>query len=125
MRLQRFYKEKMGITLDGSETVKDQLAATRTGELIGEVGVISKRIEFLEEQAEKRNKHVYGDNDVYKREIARLEEELNYEKSNRAVIISKKNAEIAYFKAELDALLGEIATSASSASKSSDPLESL
>ena len=51
---------------------------------------------------------VQGDADPYKREIARLGQELEAEKALRSTLISKKNAEIAYFKNELDSLLSEI-----------------
>jgi len=79
------------------------------------VGIIARRIEYLEEQAEARNKQVIGDHAACKREIARLTEELEQERSSRAVLIGKKNAEISFFKTELDGLLAEIAnTSASS-----------
>ena len=116
----------MGLTVDGNATLAETLAKTKTGELIGEVGIIARRLEHLEEQSEARTKHVQGDYEPYKREIARLTEELNQERSGRAVLIGKKNAEIAYFKAELDGLLSEIAnTSASSAQKSDVNVESL
>ncbi len=61
---------------------------------------------------------VTGDHDACKREISRLNEELDTERSSRSVLIGKKNAEISYFKAELDGLLAEIATTSSSAKKS-------
>ena len=48
---------------------------------------------------------VTGDHDACKREIARLNEELETERSSRSVLIGKKNAEIKYFKTELDGLL--------------------
>ena len=74
----------------------------------------------MEEQAEHRNKQIVGDHEPYKREIARLQEELEQERSGRSVLIAKKNAEIAYFKTELDGLLSEIANTSvgSSAHKS-------
>ena len=66
-----------------------------------------------------------SEHDPCRREIARLNEELQQEKASRANMINKKNAEIAYFKTELDALLCEIQTSASSHSekKSNSPYE--
>ena len=48
-RLEKFYKEKMGITLDGNQTLSETLQKAKTGELLGEVGIISRRIEYLEE----------------------------------------------------------------------------
>ena len=56
LRLEKFYKEKMGITLDGNQTLAETMQKTKTGELIGEVGIIARRIEYLEEQADVRNK---------------------------------------------------------------------
>ena len=49
-RLERFYKEKMGMTMDGQRTLGQ--TAGSSGELIGEVSIIQRRIEFLEEQAD-------------------------------------------------------------------------
>ena len=117
----------MGLTVDGNQTLAETLAKTKTGELIGEVGIIARRLEHLEEQSEARTKQANGDYEPYKREIARLTEELNQERSGRAVLIGKKNAEIAYFKAELDGLLSEIANTSvgSSAQKSDINVESL
>ena len=56
-----------------------------------------------------------------------MKEELAAEKQHRANIIKKKNIEIAGFKKDLDLLLREIETSASSASgeksrKASSPI---
>ena len=56
LRLEKFYKEKMGITLDGKQSLAETLQKTKTGDLIGEVGIIARRIEYLEEQAETRNR---------------------------------------------------------------------
>lgn len=50
-RTEKFYKEKMGMTMDGNQTLAQTLQKTQTGELIGEVGIIARRIEYLEEQA--------------------------------------------------------------------------
>ena len=123
-RLERFYKEKMGMTIDGKSTFGTM--AGNSGELISEVSVMARRIEFLEEQAEQRNKQARGDQEPFRKEIARLHEELKQEKAARANIINKKNAEISYFKSELDALLSEIQTSATSnsAHKSNSPFQS-
>jgi len=113
----------MGLTPDGpNTTLSETLQKTKTGELIGEVGIIARRIEFMEEQAENRNKQITGDHGPCKREITRISEELEQERSSRALLISKKNAEITYFKTELDALLGEIASTSASSAKKSDTL---
>ena len=62
----------MGLTLNGNETLADQLQKTSTGALIGEVGIIARRIEYLEEQSEVRSKAANGDKEPYLREIKRL-----------------------------------------------------
>ena len=72
---------------------------------------MAKRLEYMEEQAEASRRQAQGDHAPYKREIARLTEELEQERSSRATLISKKNAEIAYFKSELDGLLSEMMNS--------------
>ena len=108
----------MGITLDGKQSLAETLQKTKTGDLIGEVGIIARRIEYLEEQAETRNRTQQGDHGPCRREIERLTHELEQERSSRAVLISKKNAEISYFKAELDGLLSEIANTATSVGSS-------
>lgn len=46
----------MGITLDGNQSLAETMQKTKTGELIGEVGIIARRIEYLEEQSDVRNK---------------------------------------------------------------------
>ena len=94
------------MTLDGKSTFGTLTG--KSGELMSEVSVIQRRIEFLEEQADTRNKMASSDHEPYRKEIARLNEELKQERASRANIINKKNAEISYFKAELDALLSEI-----------------
>ena len=94
------------MTLDGKSTFGTLTG--KSGELMSEVSVIQRRIEFLEEQADTRNKMTSNDHEPCRKEIARLNEELKQERASRANIINKKNAEISYFKAELDALLSEI-----------------
>ena len=54
----------------------ENLQKTKTGELMGEVGIMAKRIEYLEEQAEARTKLQHGDHGPCRREIARLTEEI-------------------------------------------------
>lgn len=48
-RLEKFYKDKMGLTIDGNQTLGETLAKTKTGELLGEVGIIQRRLEYMEE----------------------------------------------------------------------------
>ena len=109
----------MGITMDKNQaSIAQTLASNKTTDLIGDVSMFQRRIEFLEEQAQERNRLARLEQEPYKKEIERLNEELMTERSCRANLIKKKNAEIAYFKSELDALLGEITTQASSGAKS-------
>ena len=78
-------------------------------DLIDEVQMLVRRIEFLEEQSEKRAKAEYLENqEPYMREIEMLKSKLMQERDMREQIIQKKNAEVSYFKAELDALLSEM-----------------
>ena len=78
-------------------------------DLIDEVQMLVRRIEFLEEQSEKRAKAQYLENqEPYMREIEMLKSKLMQERDMREQIIQKKNAEVSYFKAELDALLSEM-----------------
>ena len=78
-------------------------------DLIDEVQLLVRRIEFLEEQTEKRSKNSYMENqEPYLREIEVLRSKLTQERQIRESLISKKNAEVSYFKAELDALLSEM-----------------
>jgi hypothetical protein len=80
-----------------------------TSDLIEEVQMLVRRIEFLEEQSEKRAKSQYLENqEPYQREIEMLRSKLMQEREMRDQIVQKKNAEVSYFKAELDALLSEM-----------------
>jgi hypothetical protein len=77
--------------------------------LIDEVQLLVRRIEHLEEQNDQRTKVTYLENqEPYLREIEMLKGKLTQEKEMRDQIIQKKNAEVSYFKAELDALLSEL-----------------
>jgi len=70
-----------------------------------------RKIEFLEEQSEKRAKTNYLEHqEPFQREIAMLKSKLDQERQIREQIVHKKNAEVSYFKAELDALLSEMQT---------------
>ena len=71
---------------------------------------LMKRLEHLEEMATERDKLLKNEQAPYKREIERLMGELESEKQRRGKLMAKKNAEIAYFKAELDTLLAELAS---------------
>ena len=78
-------------------------------DLIDEVQMLVRRIEFLEEQSEKRANAQYLENqEPYMREIEMLKSKLMQEREIRDQIVQKKNAEVSYFKAELDALLSEM-----------------
>jgi len=74
------------------------LQGTVTGELIGDVSMFKRRIEYLEELAAERNRQLCNEQEPFRREIERLKNELMAERSLRANQISKKNAEIAFFK---------------------------
>ena len=114
----------MGITLEGNQTLSETIQKTKTGELLSEVGIIARRIEYLEEQSDARNKQAIGEHGPCRREIDRLTEELRQERSSRSILISKKNAEIAYFKAELDGLLSEIANTSVGSKSANSPFVS-
>lgn len=78
-------------------------------ELIDEVQMLIRRIEFLEEQSDKRTKSAFLESqEPYLREIEMLKSKLVQERQIREQIVQKKNAEVGYFKAELDALLSEM-----------------
>ena len=78
-------------------------------DLIDEVQLLVRRIEFLEEQNSQRNKNDYLENkEPYLREIEMLKSKLVQEREMRNQIVQKKNAEVSYFKAELDSLLSEL-----------------
>lgn len=71
--------------------------------------MLIRRIEFLEEQSDKRSKSAYlQDQEPYLREIEMLKSKLVQERQIREQVVQKKNAEVSYFKAELDALLCEM-----------------
>ena len=75
-------------------------------DLIDEVQMLVRRIEFLEDQSEKRAKNAYLENqEPYQREIGMLKAKLVQEREMREQIVLKNKAEVSYFKAELDALL--------------------
>lgn len=99
--MEKFYKTKMGL---------DDVGKGTTGDLFTEMSVMQRRLEFLEEQAEERNKQALNEHAPCRREIGRLEQELVEEREIRSSCINKKNKEIAYFKNELDGLLTEIAS---------------
>ena len=71
--------------------------------------MLIRRIEFLEEQSDKRSKSAYLESqEPYLREIEMLKSKLVQERQIREQVVQKKNAEVSYFKAELDALLSEM-----------------
>jgi hypothetical protein len=99
--LEKFFKKKLG------------LQNLREGEEPGETGDINymmRRLEHLEEMADERNKLQKNEHAPCRREHERLMGELESEKQSRGKLMAKKNAEIAYFKTELDTLLAELAS---------------
>lgn len=78
------------------------------GDLSGDVSFITRRLEFLEKQSEDRSKQIATGQAPLRKEIAALQQELQEERATRERAISKKNAEVAYFKKELNELLTEI-----------------
>lgn len=101
-RLDKFYRNKMGL-----DAPADKGSAN---ELITEMAVLQRRLEFLEEQADERNKQMISEHAPCRREIQRLQQELTEERDLRSNLINKKNKEISYFKNELDGLLQDIAS---------------
>jgi predicted nucleic acid-binding Zn-ribbon protein len=101
-RLEKFYRNKMGLDAPADKA--------GTNELLTEMSVLQRRLEFLEEQAEERNKQMVNEHAPCRREIQRLQQELTEERDLRSNVINKKNKEIAYFKNELDGLLADIAS---------------
>jgi len=67
-----------------------------------------KRIEFMEHQSDERSKSAYLDHNLCNRKIQQLNEEIETERQEKVRLLTKKNQEVAYFKAELDALLKDI-----------------
>lgn len=101
-RMEKFYRNKMGLDQPADQS--------KTGTLITDMSVLQRRLEFLEEQAEERNKQVIQEHAPCRRELQRLQQELIEERDLRSNLINKKNKEIAYFKNELDGLLTDIAS---------------
>lgn len=77
-------------------------------ELLEELSILTKRIEFMEQQSDERSKSQYLDHNMCSRKIKQLEEEIENEKNDKIRILTKKNQEVGYFKAELESLLNEI-----------------
>ena len=78
-------------------------------DLIDEVQMMVRKIEYLEEQSEKRAKSSYLESqEPLMREVDMLKSKLMQEREIRDQMLQKKNAEVSYFKAELDALLSEM-----------------
>ena len=67
-----------------------------------------KRIEYLEQQSDERTKSAYLDHNLCTRRLKEAKDETEAERQDKIRILNKKNQEVAYFKAELDALLKEI-----------------
>lgn len=77
-------------------------------ELLEELSILTKRIEYMEQQSDERSKSQYLDHNICSRKIKQLEEEIENEKNDKIRILTKKNQEVAFFKTELDSLLNEI-----------------
>jgi len=68
-------------------------------DLIDQVQMMVRRIEFLEEQSEQRAKSNYlQTQEPYIREIEMLKSKLMQERDIREQIVEKKNAEVRSFK---------------------------
>lgn len=104
----------MTSTTGKGEVQSNATCTGQTVELFDEVNFIYRRLEFMEEQSDQRQKIAHGGHEHCRREVTRLELELQDERESRSILIKKKNAEVAYFKAELDALLSEIQSTAGS-----------
>ena len=75
-------------------------------ELIDQVQLMVRRIEFLEEQSEQRAKTNYMEaQEPYIREIEMLKGKLTQERELRDQLLQKKNAEVSHFKSELTMLM--------------------
>jgi hypothetical protein len=88
------------------------------GDTQGDVNYMMRRLEFLEDQSDERNRSQRNEHAPCRREIERLTAEIDCEKAERGKIMAKKNSEIAGFKAELDTLLTELANQQARASNS-------
>ena len=73
-----------------------------------DVNFVMRRLEMLEQQAEERST-MLGGGDQWKRKVETLTMQLSEKRGMRDKVIQKKNAEVAYFKRELESLLDEIA----------------
>ena len=85
-RMERILKQTM------AKAAKDPNA-----ELLEELSVLSKRIEYMESQSDERSKSQYLDHNLCSRRIKQLEEDIQTEKSDKVRILTKKNQEVAYF----------------------------
>lgn len=88
LRLERILKQNLGIkgTLKpGATGLIDQ------NEIIEEVGLVVKRLEFLEQQSEERGKQMSMDHGPCKREVQKLYDQLEEERSDKARLLAKKN----------------------------------
>jgi len=74
-----------------------------------DVNFVMRRLEMLEQQAEERSALLLRDQTPAKRKLEALQQQLIEERNMREQVVQKKNAEVAYFKKELESLLDEIA----------------
>ena len=108
-RIEKLEQGKLRMEKILKQSLKSTTQANPNGELLEEIAMITKRIEFMEHQSDERYKSQYLDHNHCQRQLQHLQQELDGERAERVKLLQKKNAEVAYFKAELDALLGEIA----------------
>ena len=106
-RMERILKQNLGL----KGTLKND-----GSDILDEVALIMKRIDYLEQQSEDRNRNSGMEHTQCKREIQRLMDALEGERMDKARLLSKKNAEVSYFKSELDSLLGDMRTTIASKS---------
>jgi len=85
-----------------------KLNKSNPNELVDELGLIQRRLELLEASSEEREREMRKESEPYRKEIDRLMNEIEAERVEHARIITKKNAEISYFKQELDLLLNDM-----------------
>lgn len=101
LRMERILKQTVG-----------QKSQSNNQDLVEELTVMMKRIEFLEQQSEERSKSQFKDHNVCNRRMQQMQEEIEIERQEKVRMVAKKNAEVAYFKKELENLLGELQISA-------------
>lgn len=102
VRLERYLKQGMS-------------KGTTNEDLVQDVNFVSRRLDHLASQAEQRQQNMLNESAPMRQKCEQLQQQLIEERSMRDKVIQKKNAEVAYFKKELDSLLQEIAKKTSKA----------